>query len=123
MSIKFRRALSKGRDYLFEPRTLLVNLETEGGVVAHIINAEVFMMQVRNALLSAVTIPRQMRLGKIREYEEKECFLITLSKVTLIVRSSWKRIVATATLATVEAMKTSVLPSIEHTMVNGVIIY
>ena len=52
------------------------------------INAEVFIMQVRNALLFAVTISRQIRLEKIQEYEEKEYFLAILSEITLIVRSS-----------------------------------
>ena len=44
VSIRLRKALLKGRDYLFKSRTLPVNLGVNGGVLAHLVDVNVYMV-------------------------------------------------------------------------------
>lgn len=42
----------------------------DGDVTAHLVDADVYMVQVRNATNHTVTVPRKSKLGKIVEIEE-----------------------------------------------------
>ena len=118
--IKLRKSLPKGRDYIFEPRTLSIDLGRDGGAFAHVVDSEVYMVQVKNALPHAVNIPRKLKLGKIVECEEEGCFLTISSEAQFAVRPSWKKRIAIAALAATQLTQAS--PG-ECVLSNGVTIF
>jgi len=66
--------LSKDRDFIFEPE-YDQDMRTQGDLYAHIVNASLSFVQLRNDTDQPLTIQRHARLGSVTEYDEDECFL------------------------------------------------
>lgn len=64
------------RDYLFEPQCA-VHLGEQGGVFAHLVDASFSFVQVHNATVHPVDVPRRTRLGTVVEYNQQGCYLAT----------------------------------------------
>lgn len=75
ISIKFRGTeLFKNRDYNFFSKENWL-LKSKGGFFAHITDFEMIAMQMKNIFKKSYIIFRNFKLGQLRDYNEKNCFL------------------------------------------------
>ena len=73
--IKIRgSSLPEDRDYSFEPKQDFQALGPEGGFFNHVTNAHIAAVQVRNASNKAYTLPKNAKVGMLRDYEEEGCY-------------------------------------------------
>ena len=112
ISIRLRRApLPEDRDYCFYGVTD-ENLGLEKGFLDHIVDAYVEEVQVRNSSNRPLVIPKNRKVGMIRDFEEEGCYTAHVDDIPLAVRSSsrWNRLEVglTASLAAVAAFTGSV---------------
>lgn len=82
ISIKLKK-LFNDRYFMFES-DYKQNLKIKDDVYAHIVNAQLFFIQVRNNINRSVVVQRHVRLDIIVEYDEEDCFLIDLIENHLI---------------------------------------
>ena len=75
------------RDYLFEPK-VFEELGPEGGLFAHITNANIGVVQVRNSSDEAFTVPKNFRIGTLQDYAEEGCYLGHAYEAHLAVRTN-----------------------------------
>ena len=87
--IKIRGRKLPDRDLMFNPGHI-ERLGKEGGVFAHIVDANFSIVQVRNTTDEPVTIKRSERLGTLAEYEEEGCYLAS-SEVRHLAAGSWSK--------------------------------
>ena len=86
--VKIRgHAIPNDRDYSFHPQEDS-RLGAEGGFFAHITDAQLAAVQVRNATNQPVVISRNAKIGKLLDYDEEGCFLATPDDRHLAVKSS-----------------------------------
>lgn len=69
-------ALTSDRDFLFEP-TYTHDLGQNGGLYAHIVDASLSKLQLKNESDKPVVIQRHARLGNVAEYDCDGCFLVS----------------------------------------------
>lgn len=75
--------LPPNQDFLFQPVQRGLNLGTQGGPRAHIVDMDFTFVEVQNATSRPVVIPRKRRLGKITDYEEEGCYAINAEEAHL----------------------------------------
>lgn len=85
IQVRGNSPLPEGRDYMFHPEASF-DLGAEGGVFTHIVDANMSMVQVRNATSKTATIPRHAKLGRVMDYEEEGCYLASPEDAHLAVR-------------------------------------
>ena len=78
---------SADQDYLFElnQRQLTQKLSTSEGFYIHVVNCNLFFMQVHNVTELLVKIPQHSCLEFISEYEEEGCYLIAEDNHNLVI--------------------------------------
>jgi hypothetical protein len=73
--VKYRgKVLPNDRDYSFLPRSDIA-LGSSGGFFAHIVDANVAAVQVRNASNRAFVVPKNLMVGALQDYDEDGCYL------------------------------------------------
>ena len=88
--VLFSHLLPENRDFLFEP-TCMRDLGPEGGVIAHIADADISFVRIRNNSASEVRIPRKLKLGMLVEFDtETHVYICSSEHVSLAVCNSWK---------------------------------
>lgn len=107
--VKIRgKQLPDDRDYSFLPADES-RLGTAGGFFAHITDAHLTAVQVRNSTNEPVIIPKNKRVGRLQDFEEEGCFLASTEDRHLAVKSSgWLKKAAkwaTAGIAGLAAVK------------------
>ena len=86
VSIKIRgNSLSKDRDYSFESKQNFQALGSEGGFFNHVTNAHIVVVQVRNASNKAYILFKNVKIGMLRNYEEKGCYIASSEDRHLVV--------------------------------------
>ena len=68
--------LPDDRDFLFEPQCAEY-LGDDGGVFAHIVDAELDHVMIRNTTDYAVQLPKRARLGSVVEFNQQGCYNLT----------------------------------------------
>ena len=74
--VSFHGNLPEDRDFLFEPQCPQP-LGHEGGVFAHILDAAMDHVMVRNTSEQPVTLRKRSRLGTLVEYNQQGCYNLT----------------------------------------------
>ena len=84
--------LLRDRDFSFQPHTIsTVDLGAEGGVMAHVLDADIAVVHVRNATDQTVRLPKHTKLGRITDFEEEGCYHLHASDAHLATGASWKK--------------------------------
>ena len=83
------KSLPEDRDYLFEPKAF-TELGSEGGFLAHVINANIVGVQMRNCSDEAFVVPKNFGVGTITDYAEEGCYLASDDDAHLAIKSSTK---------------------------------
>lgn len=93
VSIKLRERteLSSRRDYVFHSQITSLNLDFEDDVLTHIVDVNIDMIQVRNATNKSTLLLKSLKLERVLNYIEKECYVANLAHAHLAVELSWKR--------------------------------
>lgn len=89
-------AIPSGRDYSFQPHTTSLDFGAEGGIMAHVMDAQTSVIHVRNAMDKPILVPKHTKLGRITDFEEEGCYHADVSDAHLAVGVSWKRRALTA---------------------------
>lgn len=149
--VTYRGSLPDDRDLLFEPQCKQ-DLGYDGGVYAHVVDSSLSFVQLRNSSARPVQITRRTRIGTVTEFNEEGCFLATPEAAPLATggwmsrrpKQSWKSRIAKGLLAvaagaaymegnsllehgnptpSVFTASTTVDPSLEHVLPNGITVY
>ena len=105
--VAYKGGLPEDRDFLFEPHCSEY-LGHDGGVFAHIVDASLHFVQVRNTSTRPVTLPRRGRLGTVVEYSQQGCYMVSPEEAPkaacgwmspVATKRSWKRQLANAATA------------------------
>lgn len=72
--LRGKSTLPAGRDYMFTPQAI-DSLGPDGGVMAHIIDANTAFVEVRNASNDEAVLPKNCKLGMVQDYEEEGCYM------------------------------------------------
>ena len=80
-------SLSTDRNFIFLFQRI-DRLNSENGILSHIIDVNTVVVQIRNTSFDDVFIPKNSRLSIIREYEKKNCYLITADDTYLTANSN-----------------------------------
>lgn len=146
--ITYHGQLPDDRDFLFEPQ-LNQDLGLDGGVFAHIVDANMSFVQVRNGTGAPIALPRRARLGTVVEYNQEGCFLAEAVDPVMATTGwrNWKgkvakfakaAVLATALLSNVPSGPTAaptdsvapssvpsvaIDPNLEHVLPNGATVY
>lgn len=91
--IKLRRLeLSKNRDYTFYSKETRL-LGPKGGFFTHVTDANLMAIQVQNISRRPYVMPKNFKIGHLRDYDKKEYFLATLKDcyLTIALRQSKSR--------------------------------
>lgn len=76
--------LSCNRDLIFES-CYTHNLDQSDNLYAHVVDASLCFVQIRNATNRLITIQRHARLEKVVKFSEESCFLASSSDLSLAV--------------------------------------
>ena len=151
IKMRGKASLPSGRDFMFLPHDRATyDLGPEGGVFSRITDANLSVVQARNATGKAVMIPRNAKLGVVQDYEEEGCFVglsedahlaagaishgLTKTSAACVaskpladpVQTSSKSPIAHNTLkppATIPTTRDQPGPSCEHVTPNGITVY
>ena len=75
VSVKFRGLpIPQDRDYMFHPQSD-ARLGPDGGFCSHIADANIAVVQVRNATNKPCVLSKNAKVGRLRDYEEQGCYL------------------------------------------------
>lgn len=74
LPVTYHGDLPNDRDFLFGPQCPY-DLGHEGGVYAHVVDADLNKVLVRNATSQPITLARRARLGTVTEYNQAGCYL------------------------------------------------
>ena len=80
--VAYHGTLPHDRDFLFEPK-YSHDLGFDGGIYAHVIDASVSFVQVRNSTEQPARINRRAKLGNIVEYTQDGCYLTSPDEAPL----------------------------------------
>ena len=81
--VNYHGQISIDRDFLFEFQ-FNQNLGKNGGMFAHIVDAFLNFVQIYNAIMSPITIPRRIKLNSIIEYNPEKCYFAHPNNFKLI---------------------------------------
>ena len=111
MPVVFNGSLPDDRDLLFEP-DCQIDLGQAGGVFAHIVDASLGSVHVRNDTDVDVVVPRKARLGTVEEFNYDGCYMVDPCKASLAAcgwrNKGWKGKLAMAGLAAAAALSVTV---------------
>ena len=118
--IVYHGTIPDDRDYLFEPQACH-DLGYEGGVYAHIVDASISFVKVKNTTPCPVKLAKHARLGTIVEYHGHGCYIVSPEAESLAT-CGWRASRQGPSLTTsVPVTRTD--PSKEHSLPNGVTVY
>ena len=86
VQIRGNSALSVDRNYMFHSKASF-DIESKNGVFIHIVDVNMSMMQIRNVITKAIIIFRHAKLGRVLNYEKKNCYLTSSNDAHLAVKS------------------------------------
>lgn len=90
ISIKYRdKIVSRDRDYNFLFRFDIV-LRFNENFFAHIVDANVEAMQIRNVFSKIFVISKNLMIEKLKNYDKNDCYLVYLENAHLAITSSLK---------------------------------
>ena len=76
--VNYHGSLPDDRDFLFEPELpASYDLGHAGGVFAHIVDANLTLVQAKNATEAPVVLPKNIRLGTVVEYSVDGCYQVS----------------------------------------------
>jgi hypothetical protein len=75
------------RDYLFQSISRELNLERIEEIMIHMIDVNVVAVQIINSTNKSVIISRKIRLDRLIEYEEHDCYSINAAEASLAAES------------------------------------
>ena len=110
--------LSVTRDYMFHPCND-TRYGSEGGILSHVVDANMSVVQVNNASDKNVMIYRRSKLGMVREIQEEGCFLTIPAYAHLAAGSFAKKGLKLMTAA----LAVSNVTNMETITANGITIY
>ena len=88
ISIFFHDSLSENRDFLFESQCQQ-SLDHENDVFAHIIDAVMNHVMMRNISQLSITLRKRFRLDTLINYNQQECYNLT-SNADFLATDKWK---------------------------------
>ena len=88
MSMSYHDNLSNDRDFLFEFQCNQF-LDLNENVFAHIVNASLDHVMMRNIIQHSVTLQKRVRLKTLIDYNQQRCYNLT-SNVDFLVIDDWK---------------------------------
>lgn len=86
--VREKNVQSAKRDYVFHSQITSLNLDIEDNVLAHIVDVNIFMIQIRNVTKKSVVLLKNVRLEKMLNYTEKDCYATNLADAHLAVKIS-----------------------------------
>lgn len=123
--VLYKGALPEDRDFIFEP-SFHKGLGNEGGIFAHVVDATLSFVQVKNSSPLPIKIGKKHNLGQVVECSYDGAY-IAHPDMTRFAPSGWKKPTLpayTTTTAKEEHPKAPTIdPSMEHAMPNRIIIY
>ena len=94
ISFKFKNVfkLLRNKDFSFQFHIIFtVDLDAENEVMTHVLNADIAVMHVRNVIDQTVQLSKHIKLNKIIDFEEKDCYHLNASNAHLITKINWKK--------------------------------
>ena len=94
VSFKFQNDkfdLSIERDYIFQFHVIFINLNVKKNIVTHVMNDNFSFIHVRNATNKLITLSKHIKLSRLFDYDEKNCYYANVFEIHLIVDVNWKR--------------------------------
>ena len=79
------------RNYIFQSHVIFINFDAKRNIMTHIMNNNFSFVHVRNATNKFIILSKHIKLNKLFDYDEKNCYHANVSKVHLIVDINWKR--------------------------------
>ena len=89
IQLKGLSQLPRERDFIFQLVRQGLNLGTQGGPRAHIVDSNFAFVEVQNATNHPVIIPRKARLGCVLDYKEEGCYAINAKETHLAAGVKW----------------------------------
>ena len=81
VSIIFHDDLSSDRDFFFESQCSEY-LNQNDDVFVHIVDANLFFVQIHNIIDFSIILSRRVKLRSIIEYNQQECYQITVNEIS-----------------------------------------
>ena len=122
IQIREKDNLSSKRDYLFQSATS-IELESEDDVFTHVIDTNINFVQIRNATTESVVLSKYVKLERIQDYKEENCYLAASENMHLVakLRKTFKNLFR---LALIVVMRDIIaLTSIIYQTFNNFIIF
>ena len=85
MQIRGNATLSIDRDYMFHSKASF-DFDSKDGIFTHIVDVNISMIQIRNAIHKAVIISCYVKLKRVMNYEKKDCYLTLSNNAHLTVK-------------------------------------
>ena len=87
----YKNIIPKNRFYLFEPE-YQQNFAVGNGIFAHMVDANLFFVQMYNVLSIPVHLPNKTRFGSFVEYNQNGTYHVVPIHVFLVIKNvrSWK---------------------------------
>ena len=98
ISVIFYDDLSNDKNFLFESQCTTYLNQNEN-VFAHIIDSNLFFIQIHNITIESITLTKRARLKSIMKYNQQKCYQITMNEAFKVVcdwmfkrfiKNSWK---------------------------------
>ncbi len=88
MSIRIKNCyLFNNKDFFFQfSSTSIINFDFEKEVITYIINVNISIMHIRNAIAKLIILFKYIKLSYITNFEEKDCYYINLKNVYLAIK-------------------------------------
>ena len=86
VQIRDNFCLSFDKDYMFHSKVNF-ELKSKKNVYFHIVNVNIFMIQICNIIDETYIISRHVKLNRVLDYEKKDCYMTTSKNAHLIVKS------------------------------------
>ena len=87
--IKLReKNLFTERDYLFQSAHIFIDLDSEDDVMTHVVDSNMFFVQIRNIISFEIIIFKNLRLDNVIDQTEEDCYPAQSSNAHLAVENN-----------------------------------
>ena len=101
--VNYSGDLPMDRDFFFEPQLPESHeLGPEGGVYAHVVDASMSFVQVKNSTDAPVVLPKRVRLGNVVDMMPHQCYY-TVPEAAPLATGNWKKTLRKAATVAVAA--------------------
>ena len=84
-SFKQNIKLSIERNYSFQSHIISFNFEIKNNIITHIVDFKTSIIHVKNVIDKTIIVSKHIKLNKLIDFDEKNCYHVDVINVFLIV--------------------------------------